>query len=310
MPVKPAVRAVSPALYTSLALLFTLLWASAFMAVKVGVRNSPPLFLMGFRFLLAGTILLVYARLRGSLLPDSWRAWARLGALGLLNQAAYLGLSAIALRHLSAGMGAVLASTNPLMLALAAPFLLGERMPPRRVTGLLVAFLSVVWIMYSRAGVADSTGSMLLILLANALMVAGTILFKRWAPDHDLVVINGVQLFTASIVLLIPSLLLEPVGTVRWNAEFLGAIGFLVLAVSCGAMLIWFFLLRSGEAARASAFLFLNPVLGLFLGRLLLGEPLRPTDFVGSAGVALGIFLVQTQSSTVTRPASPSTRIR
>ena len=303
MPEKPAARTVSPALYTALALLFALLWASAFMGVKVGLRNSPPLFLMGFRFLIAGTVLLVYARVRGSLLPDAWRGWARLGALGLLNQAAYLGLSAIAMRHLSGGMAAVLASTNPLMLALVAPALLGERLTARRMAGLGVAFLSVVWIMYSRASTADAPGSMVLILLANALMVTGTVLFKRWAPAHDLVVINGIQLITASFVLLIPSLLFEPVSTVRWNVEFLGAIGFLAFGVSCGAMLIWFFLLRSGEAARASAFLFLNPVLGLFLGRLLLGEPLRPLDFLGSAGVGLGIYLVQAQSSSVTRPA-------
>lgn len=307
---KPATRPVSPLLYTSLALLFALLWASAFMGVKVGLRNSPPLFLMGFRFLVAGSVLLVYARLRGSLLPDSWRGWARLGALGLLNQAAYLGLSAIAMRHLSGGMAAVLASTNPLMLALLAPALLGERMSLRRVAGLGLAFLSVVWIMYARASATDAPGSMLLILLANALMVAGTILFKRWAPAHNLVVINGVQLFTASFVLLIPSLLFESVSAVRWNMEFLGAVGFLAFGVSCGAMLIWFFLLRTGEAARASAFLFLNPVMGLFLGRLLLGEPLHPLDFVGGIGVALGIYLVQTQSSSVTRPASPSTLMR
>ena len=65
------------------------------------------------------------------------------------------------------------------------------------------------------------------------------------------------------------------------------------MAVSWGAVLIWFYLLRNGDAARASSFLFLNPVIGLFLGALLLGDPLGTVDFVGAGGVALGIFLAQ-----------------
>ncbi len=280
-------------MYTLLAILFSTLWASAFMGVKIGLRSSPPLFLMGFRFLIAGTLLLLFARLRGRILPATLRDWGRLGALGLLNNALYLGISAIALRHLSGGMGAVLASTNPLMLALAAPLLLKERMGAVKVAGFVLAFASVVGIMYGRMGGEEHLSSMLLILLANALMVTGTILFKRWAPTFDLVVINGVQLAVASVALLVPSLLLEPVAGIRWGLSFLGAVGFLALGVSCGAMIIWFYLLRAGDASRASAFFFLNPVLGLFLGALILGEALHAVDFAGSLGVGLGIYLVQ-----------------
>jgi len=58
-------------------------------------------------------------------------------------------------------------------------------------------------------------------------------------------------------------------------------------------MLIWFWLLSHGDATRASAYFFLNPVLGVFLGALILGEPLRAYDFAGSIVVALGIYLVQ-----------------
>ncbi len=286
-------RPFAGALYLPLALLFSLLWASAFVAVKVGLRSSPPLFLMGFRFLLAGVALLLFARLRGRPLPASRRDWGRLAILGLLNNAVYLGLSAVALRHLSAGMGAILASTNPLLLAAAAPALLGERLGARKALGLALAFGSVVAIMSSRTARGDSPGAMALLLLANAVMVAGTILFKRWAPRGDLPTINGVQLLTASAALLVPSLLGEPVAAVRWDVSFLLVLAYLGGAVSCGAMLIWFFLLRSGDAGKASAFFFLNPVFGLFLGALLLDERVRALDLLGTAGVATGIWLVQ-----------------
>ncbi len=280
-------------LYTPLAVLFSLLWASAFIAVKFALRSSPPLFLMGFRFLLAGAALLVIAWLRGNTFPNSLRDWRRLAILGLLNNATYLGISAIALRSLSAGMGAVLASTMPLMLAAVAPFILKERLGSVKMLGLLVAFISVVTIMYSRLGVGDAPSSMALILLANALLVTGTLLFKHWAPHHDLFVVTGAQLLFASIALLVPSLLIEPTAMISWDLTFWAAILYLAFVVSCGATLIWLFLLRSGEASKASAFFFLNPVAGLFFGALLLGEPLRAIDFLGTAGVALGIYLVQ-----------------
>ena len=279
--------------YTLLAVLFSLLWASAFIGVKVALQSSPPLFLMAFRFLVAGGLLLTYARLRGRRLPRTRAEWGPLVALGLLNTALYLGLSSIALQHLSAGTGAVLASTNPLLLALVAAWLLGERLTAAKIAGLLLSFTGVVWIMRARMGDADRPEAMGLAMLAIGFLVTGTLVFKKLRVAQDLLVVNGAQLLAAGVALFLPSLALEPIGTVRFTPSFLAAQAFLILGVSCLGMLIWFWLLRHGDASRASAYFFLNPVLGLFLGALLLGEPLRVQDFAGSAAVAIGIYLVQ-----------------
>jgi drug/metabolite transporter (DMT)-like permease len=287
-------RAALPRFYTPLALAFSFLWASAFVGTKVAVQSSPPLFMMGFRFAIAGGVLLAVAAARGRPFPAARRAWGRLAVLGLLNHGLYLGLSAIALQSIASSTGAVLASTNPLMVALAALVVLRERLPALRAVGMLVAFGSVLLVMSARVQLGDSPGAMGLILLANACMVAGTILFKRWAPSGDLAVLNAVQLLTASVALLVVSFAWEaPLERVRWDAGFVLSVAYLIVAVSWGAVLIWFYLLRSGDAGRASAFLFLNPVIGLFLGAVLLGDPLGAVDFVGAAGVALGIYLVQ-----------------
>jgi drug/metabolite transporter (DMT)-like permease len=281
-------------LYTPLALAFSFLWASAFIAVKTALASTPPLFLMGFRFAIAGGLLLLFARARGEAIPTNGRFWSRLSVLGLLNHALYLGLSAIALESINGSTGAILASTNPLMVALVAMVVLRERQSTTRLVGLAVAFASVVVVMGARATIGDPTGGMLLILLANACMVAATVLFKRWAPAGSLALLNGVQLLVSSAALLAVSFAVEsPMGRVHWDATFLLPLAYLIVFVSWGAVLIWFYLLRVGDAGRASAFLFLNPVIGLFLGALLLGEPLRGLDFLGAAGVALGIYLVQ-----------------
>lgn len=283
--------------YALLALLFCHLWSGAFVAVKVALASSPPLFLMAVRFLVAGALLLLWARVTGRRMPVTRGEWAGIALLGLLNNAVYLGLTSIALRQVSAGMAAILASTNPLMLAVAAPWFLGERLTGQKLAGLLVAFVGVVGVMASRVGPDNRPASMALLVLSIAFLVAGTVLFKRIRPDQDLVVLNAGQLFVAGIALIVPSVAVEPLATVRLTASFLASQAYLIAGVSWIGMLIWFWLLRHGDATRASAWFFLNPVIGVFLGAALLGEPLRPPDFLGAATVGLGIHLVHRGSA-------------
>ena len=279
--------------YTLLALVFCHLWSGAFVAVKVGLASSPPLFLMASRFLIAGSALLGWAWLTGRRMPAGRAEWGGIVVLGLLNNAIYLGLTSIALRDVSAGMGAILASTNPLMLALVAPWFLGERLTGRRLTGLVIAFGGVVWVMASRVGPDNEPAAMALVVLSITFLVAGTILFKRVRPDQDLIVLNAGQLFVAGVALIVPSALLEPLGSVRWTPSFVATQAYLIVGVSWIGMVTWFWLLRHGDAIRASAWFFLNPVIGVFLGAVLLGEPMRVHDFLGAATVAAGIHLVQ-----------------
>lgn len=279
--------------YTLLALLFSLLWAAAFIAIKVAIRFAPPLTLQASRFLVAGVVLLACARLLGRPMPTRLADWGPITLLGVLNNACYLGITTFTFLHLSAGMGAVLASTNPVMLALVAPWALGERLTPRRAAGLAVSYAGVVWVMWSRMGQENRPEAMALFLAAVSFLVAGTIAFKQLRPTTDRLVLNGGQLLVGGLVLAVPSVLWEPLGDVHLTPSFLAAQAYLIVGVSWVAMLIWFWLLDHGDATRASAWFFLNPILGLLLAALLLGEPLGAHDLAGAAAVALGIYLVQ-----------------
>lgn len=287
MPSAPPLR------YTALALLFSLLWASCFVVVKISLRFSPPLFLMASRFVVAGVVLLGLALARGHRLPRRRAEWTLIVVLGLLNYALYLGLNVVALQDISAGMGAVLASTNPLMLALAGPWVLGEALTWRKLSGLLLAFAGVAGVMWSRVGDANRPRGMAVAVLAIVFLVIGTIVFKRVGPGQDLLVLNAVGLLAAGVALGVPSAVWEPLATVRFTPSFLAAQAYLIVGGSWIMMLIWFWLLTHGDATRASAYFFLNPVLGVFLGALFLGEPLSLPDFAGAVVVAVGIYIVQ-----------------
>jgi drug/metabolite transporter (DMT)-like permease len=286
-------RAHGPA-GTALALLYVFLWASAFVPSRVVSRLGQPIWVLTVRFAIASVLMAcVVAALRRQWPRTPWE-WAQVGGYGLLANAIYLGCTYEALRHLSAGMGAIIASTNPLLLALVAPVLLDEPLTSRKVAGLLLGFGGVLVTMAARAGTEVARpGDVLLAFLGVVALVGSTLVFKRLRAPVDLLAANAVQLGVASVALLPVAVLAEGTPRLVPTASFALSLAYLVVVMSLGATFLWFWLLRHGEASRVSAFYFLTPIFGLGLGALLLGESVRPLDGVGLAAVAAGIVLVQ-----------------
>jgi drug/metabolite transporter (DMT)-like permease len=295
--IKPRIddRAFTPpaALAVAAALLYVFLWASAFVPSRVLARGAPPLSILSLRFMLAGGILLAGAKLARLTIPRDAKTWLWLLALGVGGNALYLGLTYIALKHLSAGMGSIIASTNPLILALVAPFLLREPLTGRKLVGLLLGFGGVVLAMRARAGSGDARPQDVLLALVGVIsFVASNILFKRMHKRPHAVVLNGAQLACAGVALIPAALLLEGVPHIRWTGSLIASLGYLILILSVGASMLWFWILEHGEASRVSAYFFLTPIFGLLLSAVLLNEPLGGFDGAGLGVIALGLWLV------------------
>jgi drug/metabolite transporter (DMT)-like permease len=287
-----AATATAGALGTASAIFYIFLWASAFVPSRVISRAAPPLWVLALRFTCAGALLFGGVLLARLPLPRDRRTWLRLALLGLCNNSLYLGFTYLALRHLSAGMGAIIASTNPLLLALAAPRLLGEPLSPRKVLGLLLGFSGVVIAMHARAGTQTARPQDVLLALAGVVAsVASTILYKRMVDRPHPVVLNAAQLFFAGLLLVPAALLFEGAPRIPWTPAVAGSLAYLVIVLSVGASMLWFWILRHGEASRVSAFYFLTPLFGLLLGALLLGERLVPLDGAGLLVIAAGLWL-------------------
>lgn len=278
---------------TLLALLYVFLWASAFVPSRVLSTSGPPLWTLVLRFAVAGGLLLLGTRARGLPLPDRAEQWAQLALLGFTGNALYLGFNYTALRHLSSGMGAIIASTNPLMLALLAPRFLGEPMTPRKAAGMLLGFSGVVISMHARAGTQSARPiDVLLSLIGVAAGVVSTVVYKRLRAAPHPMVVNAVQLAAASVLLVPGALFFEGAPHVSFTGPVVLSLAWLVAVMSIGASLLWFWLLRHGDASRVSAFYFLTPVFGLLLGAAILGERLTALDGVGLLVIAVGLLLV------------------
>jgi drug/metabolite transporter (DMT)-like permease len=278
--------------------LFCLLWSFAFVAGKIGVTDCPPLILLTARFSLAGILILGMTALRGDGWSLSWRDTCVFALLGVANNALYLGLGYTGLQTVSAGLGGLIVSANPVFTAGFAALFLGEQLTWRQVAGLLLGIIGVGFIVWHRMSVGtDSWHGILFTFASLASIVAGTILFKWLAPSGSLWIGNGVQNLAAGIVLLPFALTFSSVHDIVPSAGLFGAFAYLVLGGSILAYLLWFHLLKVCGATAASAYHFLMPPLGVTFAWLVLGEQVAVRDLLGIIPVALGIYLV-------TRPAA------
>ena len=289
--------------------LFCLLWSFAFVAGKIGVTDCPPLILLTGRFLLAGILILGISAVRGEGWQLTWRDAAVFAILGLANNALYLGLGYTGLKSVSAGLGGLIVSANPVFTAALAALFLREALTWRKVAGLLLGIAGVALIVWHRMSVgSDSLHGILFTLASLASIVAGTILFKLLAPRGSLWIGNGIQNIAGGLALLPFALTLADINDIVPSMRLFGAFAFLVLGGSILAYLLWFHLLKVCGATAASSYHFLMPPLGMLYAILVLGEHVEFRDLLGIIPVALGIYLVTLPAAALAPPVFSSNR--
>lgn len=277
---------------------FCLLWSFAFVAGKIGVTYCPPLILLSARSLLAGLLTLALAAARRERWQLSLRDVGVFALLGLANNTLFLGLAYTGLQTVSAGLGALIISANPVFTAILAAAFLGEPLTGRKVGGLILGVAGVAVIVAHRLSTGtDSARGIVFTLASLGSIVAGTLLFRLLAPKGGLWLGNGIQNLAGGAVLVPVALTFSSVGDIVPNLRLLAAFAFLVLGGSMLAFLLWFHLLKVCGATAASSFHFLMPPLGILFAWLVLGEHVVAADLLGVVPVALGIYLV-------TRPGS------
>jgi drug/metabolite transporter (DMT)-like permease len=298
----PVRRAAAPSVPIPLLVaVFLVIWTSAFSVAKVAIADCPPLLLLGFRFLVAGVLMLALTAVTRTAWTLSRRDIVLFALLGIANQAIYLGLGYVGLLYVSSGLSVLIFSSNPVITAVLAALLLNERLTWAKVAGLVLGVAGVTFIVESRlAAGTDHLLGIILSVIATLSFIGGTIAFKRYAPKGGLWAGNAVQSLAAGIALLPFSLTFENIGDVVPSWRLVAAFAYLVLVVSIVAYLLWFKILSVSGATVASSYYFLMPPLGMLFGWLLLGEHLETADLLGIVPVALGIYLV-------TRPAAART---
>lgn len=271
--------------------LFSLIWASAFMAGKVALPYSAPIALLCTRFAAAASLMLVWLLISGqaALLRRS-SLWRDGLVLGVLNQAMYLGLSFKGLQSVSPEAVVLIVSTAPFF-TMAASALLGTALSWQQIVGALTGFAGVCLVLSVRVVGGDDPAGMLLVLLGTLSFAAGTVWYRYRAAHHSPLALNALQNLVGALALLpFSPTLPESLASLK-HPDYALAFLHLVLMVSILDFMIWLALLRRIGAAQAASFHLLNPVFGIFLAALVFGTPIRATDLVGAVIVIAGLAL-------------------
>ncbi|MFT4150306.1 MAG: DMT family transporter [Paracoccaceae bacterium] len=271
---------------------FALMWSSAFATARVIVADAPPLWALVARFAVSGAVACGLALAMG----QSWRLAKGQGravvVFGLCQNAAYLGLNFVAMQRVEASVAAIIGSAMPLNVAMLGWLWRRDRIGGLGLAGLAAGFAGVALIMGVRiqAG-ADPVGVGLCICAAVALAVA-TLTVRGASGGGNLLMVVGLQMLVGCAAL-IPLATLTEALAVRWSPPLVAAFAYQVLVPGVLATVLWFRLVGRIGAVRASTFHFLNPIFGLGIAALLLGEHIGAMDLIGAAIAMAGILMVQ-----------------
>ncbi|MBL6455757.1 DMT family transporter [Belnapia sp. T6] len=274
-----------------LGLLFVLIWASAFTAIKGLVPEWPPLWALAARFSLVALLLGAILAARGVRWPSRGDGW-RLAAMGVFGSAGYLGGAWLAALTLPSGLIALLSSTAPLFVALGEVAFLGRRVPAAAWAGLGLGWLGVAILGAGRGAAGFELHGVLLALGGALSQAAGILIFAPARNRVDAWTANAIQAAIAAPTLVLLASLVETrlPGAPSLTAIFSLAYG--VVVVGIGGYALYFTMMRRLPPATAAALQLLAPPVAALLGWALLGEVLGWTDLAGGAVTLSGLALL------------------
>jgi drug/metabolite transporter (DMT)-like permease len=271
------------------------IWGSTWLAIKVGLRDLPPLSFAGIRFAFAALILYGIVVARGLRLPWAGRDWRLLLWTGFLSITINYALVFWAELHISSGLAAVLNATIPLFgLPLAHRALAADSMTPHKMSGVVLGVLGVGIVFSSELGgsspwAAWAGGGVLVASLAGA--HAG-VLIKAKGTHLDPAVLAGVQMAAGSVLLLGAGAVLE--GNpfrFHWTSTALLSLAYLTVVGSVIAFLAYYWLIRHTQVTRVLLIPLISPLVAVGLGVLFLGESVGWGTALGGVAILGGVGL-------------------
>src|SRR5215471_20829357 len=277
--------------FSSLGVLFVVLWSSAWIAGKVGLPYAGPFTLLLIRFTIAGAVLLVVAIASGAPWPDKLSDYIHLAVAGALIQGLALGCAYSGLQlGVSAGVAGLVNGLAPLFTALGAVPFLGERIGRRQWLGLAAGLIGVVLVVIDRVhlGGAEWEGYAA-IFGALVALACGTLYQKKYCSSMDLRTGSFIQVAAAGALVFLPALRFEGLEA-EWNWTLILASAWLSLVNSIAAFSLLYVLLRKGEASRVSALFYLVPPVTAVMGFFAFHETLSPAALAGFAIAVAGVY--------------------
>ncbi len=290
-----------------------IVWGTTYLGIRIALDTVPPALLGGLRFATAGVILLTTLAARGAVLP-SRRSWPVLALLGGLLIGAGNGGVVWGEQYVPSGLAAVVVASGPFwIVAVEALLPRGERITAGAFAGLLVGFSGIVVLVWHDLVAGGAAAAQFLVGL-GALQFAclGWAIGSSWSKRHS---VHEDPLVVAAAEMLTGGLVMVALGTVRgewtalhFTARTAGAMAYLVVAGSLVGFASYVYALKHLPVSFVSLYAYINPVIAVALGGLLLGERIDLRMLAGSAVIFVGLAIVRWSSRS--GPKTPRRPVR
>jgi drug/metabolite transporter (DMT)-like permease len=286
----------------SVALAFGLVyffWGSTYLAIDIAVEKIPPALMCGVRFLIAGVFMLAFCGLRGKAILYKPRQLGQMAVVGvLLLMGGNLTLS-YAEKHVASGLAALIIAITPLWFLVLDTLLLGDhRVSTRGKTGLALGIVGLIVLLWPQLTATTSFGrtelwSSLSLIGGSFSWALGSVLAKKWkSADVEPFSAIAWEMVFAGLANLMLAIAVGDLSRVVWTARGISATLYLVLCGSWIGYTAYIWLLGHVPTSKVSTYAYVNPVVAVFLGWLVLHEPVDAYILAGSAVVIASVILV------------------
>lgn len=283
-----------PAVQAALVALLCLIWGSTWYAIKVGLRDLPPFFGGGVRYLAASAIIASLALAQGVRPPRGARVHLALLALGLGAFGLSFGVVYWGEQFVPAGLAAVIFATHPLLVSLVAARLLpDEALSARKLVGIVLGFAGVAVLMSDDVALAHprATLAAAVLILSPLTSAVANVSVKRFGGAFHPYNLTALPMAYGAAALLATSLLGEDWSRIEWTASAVGSVAYLAVFGSTIGVLGFYALLKRVAVSRLALISYLFPVIAVLIDVTLAGERFGARSLLGSALVVAGVVL-------------------
>lgn len=288
------------------------LWGSTYLAIRYAIETLPPFLMAATRFLIAGAILFGWATLNGERIRYALSQWPKALVIGGLLLLCGNGGVTWAEKYIATGLAALLVATEPLWVVILNWGLSGKRPHEKVLLGVLIGLAGVALLVSDGltsvgAGSQMNLVSAVVVLLAAFCWAAGSVFANRSPIKASTSMASGMQMLGGGLLLLVVAVIVgdfNRFNLVNASWRSLGAVCYLVVFGSLVGFTAYSWLLRNVTPARAATYAYVNPVVAVFLGWFLAGEPITSRMLLAALIIIGSVVLITTFGREHTTPAA------
>jgi drug/metabolite transporter (DMT)-like permease len=289
-----------------------LIWGTTYLGIRISLETMPPALMGGLRWTVAGLLLSAWLVARGERLPRPSQ-WGSIALLGFLMLVLGNGGVVFAEQWVPSGLTAVLVATSPFWMAgIEAIMPDGEKLHPRIVIGLVVGFSGIVLLVWPELSLGSSGhGGFLAGVLAVQIAAFGWSLgssySKRLGGRDNLLATTAFQMLFGGLMMVLAGTVRGEWASLHFSTRSLVAVSYLATVGAVGGFVAYSYALRHLPVSFVSLYAYINPIIAVTLGVLLLHEPFTARMALAAVLVFAGVAVVRWTgaASKVSRPAAP-----